>query len=133
MPHYPAENRSPFLLFYLPKSTSLPSLLFFRFILAGLASRELVCLPDGNGKIRTVELTKAAPGTLFHMGWKGHIHSLGVEILGEDDGLPGAEMHADSASLAKFLIDENLATFHHELLIDSCRSKSFDTTYVQAH
>jgi hypothetical protein len=66
------------------------------------------------------------------MGWKGHIHSLGVEILGEDDGLPGAEMNANSASLAKFLIDENLATFHPELLFASCKRKTFCPAYVQA-
>jgi hypothetical protein len=53
------------------------------------------------------------------MGGNGHIHPLRVEILGEDDGLSGAEMHAYPASLAKFLIDENLAMFHPELLKQS--------------
>jgi hypothetical protein len=50
------------------------------------------------------------------MGGDGNIDPLRVEFLGEEDGLPGAEMHADPASLAKFFIDENLAMFHPELL-----------------
>jgi hypothetical protein len=50
------------------------------------------------------------------MGGDRNINPLRVEFLGEEDGLPGAEMHADPASLAEFLIDENLATFHSQLL-----------------
>jgi hypothetical protein len=57
------------------------------------------------------------------MGGNGHIHPLGVEILGEDDGLPGAEMHANPASLAKLLINKNLVTFHPRLLIFTTKTK----------
>jgi len=66
---------------------------------------------DGNGEIGAIQLAGAAPGALFHVGRDRRIHSLGVELLGQPDGFPRAEMHTDPAPLAEFLIYENLETF----------------------
>jgi hypothetical protein len=76
----------------------------------------LIVPADGDGKIGAIKLAGAAPGALFHFGGNRHIHPLGVELLGEPDGLPRAEMHADPASLTEFLIYENFTTFHSGLL-----------------
>jgi len=71
---------------------------------------------DGNGEIGAIQLAGAAPGALLHVGGDRRIYPLGVELLGQPDGLPWAEMHADPAPLAEFLIYENLETLHAGLL-----------------
>ena len=74
---------------------------------------------DGNGEIGAIQLARTAPGALFHVGGDRRIYSLGVKLLGQPDGLPWAEMHADPAPLAEFLIYENLEMFHAGLLRQS--------------
>ncbi len=82
----------------------------------GLRFCGTIVLLDGNGEIGTIQLAGAAPGALLHIGGNGHIYSLGVELLGQSDGLAWAEMHADPAPFAEFLIYENLETLHAGLL-----------------
>jgi len=91
---------------------------YSHFFTSGLAARvgALIVPADGDGEIGAIQLAGAAPGALFHVGGNWYIDPLAVELLGKPDGLPRAEMHADPASLTKFLIYENLTTFHSGLL-----------------
>jgi hypothetical protein len=73
-------------------------------------------LSDGNSEIGAVELADAATGARFHLGWNRHVHSLRVEVVAESNGISWAEIHADPASFAEFLIHEKLEPFHRALL-----------------